>query len=466
MEDKSTASARAAKANKQKTTFSGNMGYILAVAGSAVGLGNIWRFPYLAAKYGGGIFLMVYLILMLTFGYAMIISETAIGRMTGKSPVGAFGAFGSKKWLKFGGWINAVIPMLILPYYSVIGGWVVKYCFEYLRGQADALAGDAFFGGFISDSLTAEICFAVFIVAAFLVIVAGVKNGIEAVSKIVMPLLILLAVITAVYSVTRPGALEGVKYFLVPNFKDFSIMTVVAAMGQMFYSLSLAMGILYTYGSYLKKDADIEKNTTQVEWFDTGIAILAGLMIIPAVFAFTGGDIRTLKAGPSLMFITLPKVFDSMGLGNLIGSVFFLMVLLAALTSAISLFETCTATISEEAGLNRTFSSLLVLAVSLVLGTASVFGYGIWSFVEIFGMQILDFFDFLTNSVMMPVSAFFICLLVIRAIGFDGIAREVKLSSRFRRQRMYYVVTKYIAPFFLLIILASSIASTLGFITI
>ena len=466
MEDKSTASAREAKANKQKTTFSGSVGYILAVAGSAVGLGNIWRFPYLAAKYGGGIFLMVYLILMLTFGYAMIISETAIGRMTGKSPVGAFGAFGSKKWLKFGGWINAVIPMLILPYYSVIGGWVVKYCFEYLRGQADALAGDAFFGGFISDSLTAEICFAVFIVAAFLVIVAGVKNGIEAVSKIVMPLLILLAVITAVYSVTRPGALEGVKYFLVPNFKDFSIMTVVAAMGQMFYSLSLAMGILITYGSYLKKDSDIEKNTTQVEWFDTGIAILAGLMIIPAVFAFTGGDIRTLKAGPSLMFITLPKVFDSMGLGNLIGSVFFLMVLLAALTSAISLFETCTATISEEAGLNRTLSSLLVLAVSLVLGTASVFGYGIWSFVEIFGMQILDFFDFLTNSVMMPVSAFFICLLVIRAIGFDGIAREVKLSSRFRRQRMYYVVTKYIAPFFLLIILASSIASTLGWITI
>ena len=451
---------------KQKTTFSGNIGYVLAVAGSAVGLGNIWRFPYLAAKYGGGIFLLVYLIRMMTFGYAMIVSETAIGRMTGKSPVGAFGSFGSGKWLKFGGWINAVIPMLILPYYSVIGGWVVKYCVEYLRGKSSVMAGDGFFGEFISNSFSAEICFAVFVVATFLVIIAGVKNGIETVSKIVMPLLIMLAVITACYSITRPGALAGVKYFLVPNFSDFSIMTVVAAMGQMFYSLSLAMGILITYGSYLKKDSDIERNTTRVEWFDTGIAVLAGLMIIPAVFAFTGGDIRTLKAGPSLMFITLPKVFDSMGLGNMIGSVFFLMVLFAALTSAISLFETCTATISEELGLKRTLSSVIVLIISLLLGTASVFGYGIWSYVKIFGMQILDFFDFLTNSIMMPVSAFCICLLVIRVVGFDGITKEVRLSSRFRRQPMYYVVTKYIAPFFLLIILASSIANALGFISI
>ena len=219
-------------------------------------------------------------------------------------------------------------------------------------------------------------------------------------------------------------------------------------------------------GFKVAEESDIEQNTTRVEWFDTGIAILAGLMIIPAVFAFTGGDIKTLKAGPSLMFITLPKVFDSMGLGNIIGNVFFLMVLFAALTSAISLFETCTATIAEELGFSRVVSSLIVLCVSLILGTASVLGYGIWSFVRIFGMQILDFFDFLTNSVMMPVSAFFVCILIIRVIGFDGVAKEVKLSSKFRRQPMYYIVTKYIAPFFLMIILASSIASALGFITI
>ncbi len=448
-----------------KNTFSGNLGYILAVAGSAVGLGNIWRFPYLAAKYGGGIFLLIYLILMLTFGYTLIVSETALGRMTGKSPVGAFQSFGKKKWLKFGGWINAVIPILILPYYSVIGGWVVKYLFEYLRGHAEALASEDYFGGFIADSLTSEICFALFVIATFFVIIAGVQNGIETVSKIIMPILVVLALITAVYSVTRPGALAGVKYFLIPNFRNFSLMTVVAAMGQMFYSLSLAMGILYTYGSYLKKDSDIEKNTTQVEWFDTGIAILAGLMIIPAVFAFSGGDMATLKAGPSLMFITLPKVFDSMGMANIIGSVFFFMVLFAALTSAISLFETSVSTIVEELGVKRLPSCLIVLGISLLLGTASVLGYGTLDFVRIFGMQVLDFFDFLTNSLMMPVSALFTCILILRMVGFDGIAKEVKISSQFKRQGMYNFVMKYIAPFFLIVILLSSIASVLGWIT-
>ena len=448
-----------------KNTFSGNLGYILAVAGSAVGLGNIWRFPYLAAKYGGGIFLLIYLILMLTFGYTLIVSETALGRMTGKSPVGAFQSFGKKKWLKFGGWINAVIPILILPYYSVIGGWVVKYLVEYLRGHAEALASEDYFGGFIADSLTSEICFALFVIATFFVIIAGVQNGIETVSKIIMPILVVLALITAVYSVTRPGALAGVRYFLIPNFRNFSLMTVVAAMGQMFYSLSLAMGILYSYGSYLKKDSDIEKNTTQVEWFDTGIAILAGLMIIPAVFAFSGGDMATLKAGPSLMFITLPKVFDSMGMANIIGSVFFFMVLFAALTSAISLFETSVSTIVEELGVKRLPSCLIVLGISLLLGTASVLGYGTLDFVRIFGMQVLDFFDFLTNSLMMPVSALFTCILILRMVGFDGIAKEVKISSQFKRQGMYNFVMKYIAPFFLIVILLSSIASVLGWIT-
>ena len=450
----------------QKVTFSGNLGYILAVAGSAVGLVNIWRFPYLAAKYGGGIFLLVYLILMLTFGYALMVSETALGRMTGKSPVGAFQSFGNQKWLTFGGWINAIIPMLILPYYCVIGGWVVKYAFEYLCGHADDIAADGYFGAFISDSLGSEICFAVFLLAAFLVIVAGVKNGIEAVSKVIMPMLVILSVITAVYSVTRPGALAGVKYLLVPNFSQFSLMTVVAAMGQLFYSLSLAMGILYTYGSYLKKDSDIEKNTTQVEIFDTAIALLAGLMIIPAVFAFSGGDMSTLKAGPSLMFITLPKVFDSMGFANVIGSVFFVMVLFAALTSAISLFETSVSTVTQELGMKRLPASLLILGTSLLLGTASVLGYGTWDFVRIFGMQVLDFFDFLTNSMMMPISALFTCLLILRVTGRETIAEEVRLSSQFKREKLYCFVIKYLAPAFLLVILLSSIASVLGWIQI
>ena len=384
--------------------FSGRIGYVLAVAGSAVGLGNIWRFPYLAAKYGGGMFLLVYLILMLTFGYVMIMSETTLGRMTKKSPVGAFGTFGKKKSLKFGGWINAVIPMLIVPYYSVIGGWVLKYLFEYLRGNSETLAKDGYFTEFITSSGKVELWFLVFAVLVFAVILAGVKNGVERVSRVMMPMMIVLAVVVAVYSVTRPGAVEGIKYFLIPNLEHFSIMTVVAAMGQMFYSLSIAMGILYTYGSYIGKEVDVEKSTTQVEVFDTGVALLAGLMIIPSVFAFSDGDMETLQAGPSLTFITLPKVFSSMGVGTVVGIVFFLMFLFAALTSAISLLETSVSTLEDELHWKRWKCCLLMAGVMLVIGTASSMGYGVWDSVRILGMQFLDFFDFLTNSVMMPIA--------------------------------------------------------------
>lgn len=445
-------------------SFSGRMGYVLAVAGSAVGLGNIWRFPYLAAKYGGGIFLLIYLILMLTFGYALILSETAIGRMTGKSPVGAFSAFGNKGWMKFGGWVNAVIPMLIVPYYCVIGGWVAKYLFEYLMGNSVQLAADNYFGGFISNSGSAEIWFFLFVLAVFCVVAAGVKHGVELVAKVMMPLLVILAVFVAAYSVTRPGAVGGITYLFIPNLKNFSIMTVVAAMGQMFYSLSIAMGVLYTYGSYLSKDTDIEKTTSQLELFDTAIALLAGLMIIPAVFAFSGGDPGMLKAGPSLMFITIPKVFESMGMGNLVGGVFFLMVMFAALTSAISLMETSVSTIQDETGLGRTACCILMFVFMLLLGTASVLGGGVWSFISILGMSILDFFDFLTNSVMMPIAALCTCILVVKVVGRERIAEEIKSASAFKRQSLYNFVVKYLAPVCLVIILTSSIANVFGWI--
>ena len=364
------------ESGKSRGSFSGKLGYVLAVAGSAVGLGNIWRFPYLAAKYGGGIFLLVYLVLMLTFGYALIVSETALGRMTKRSPVGAFQAFGKSFPFRFGGWINAVIPMLIVPYYSVIGGWVLKYLFEYLRGSTEVLAGDGYFSGFIADGVSAGGWFLFFGLLVVAVLFAGVKQGIERVSKVMMPLLVVLAVFVAGYSMTRPGAWEGVKYFLIPNVKNFSWMTVVAAMGQMFYSLSIAMGILYTYGSYIKKDVDIEKSTGQVEVFDTAIAILAGLMIIPAVFAFSGGDPDTLKAGPALMFITIPKVFANMGFGTGAGVMFFLLVLLAALTSAISLAESGVSTFEDQLGWSRRKSTLLMGALIILFGLASALGFG------------------------------------------------------------------------------------------
>ena len=450
--------------DNERSSFSGKLGYVLAVAGSAVGLGNIWRFPYLAAKYGGGIFLLVYLILMLTFGYVLIVSETTLGRLTRKSPVGAFGKFGKSLPFKIGGWVNAVIPMLIIPYYSVIGGWVFKYLFEYLRGSTDALAEDSYFTGFITAGASVEVWFLIFTLVVLLIIVAGVEHGIEKVSKMMMPVLVILAIIVSIYSVTRPGALEGVKYFLIPNFDYFSWMTIVAAMGQMFYSLSIAMGILYTYGSYMKKDVDIEQSTSQIEVFDTAIAFLAGLMIIPAVFSFFDGDPEKLKAGPSLMFITLPKVFASMGMGRIIGVVFFLLVLLAALTSAISLAESCVSTLEDQLGWKRNIASVVIGIVIVILGSFSALGFGMLDFVQILGMSILDFFDFLTNSLMMPIAALSTCILIVYVVGVDKIVEEVETSSKFKRKGIYKFFIKYLAPICILIILVSSIASVFGLI--
>ena len=447
-----------------RSTFSGKIGFVLSAAGASVGLGNIWRFPYLAAKYGGGIFLLVYILLAMTFGYTMIVAETSIGRMTGKSPVGAFKAFGNSGWLRFGGWINAII--LIVPDYSVFGGWVVKYLADYVLGRGSALAADGYFSAFISNGVSAEVCFAVFAALTLTIIFAGVENGIERVSKFMMPVLVVLSVIIAVYSVTRPGALEGVKYFLVPNLAHFSWMTVVAAMGQMFYSLSIAMGILITFGSYMKKDISIEGSTRNVEIFDTAIAIMAGLMIIPAVFAFSGGDPDALKAGPSLMFITIPKVFDSMGLGTPIGILFFLLVLFAALTSSIALTESAVSTLQDELGWGRKKATVVIGAVMLGLGSLSSLGYGPLAGVKIIGMQLLDFFDFLTNSVMMPIAAIAVCLLVSRVAGVNRIEQEVLLGEHmFRRKKVFNAMIRFLCPFFAAIILISSVANAFGWIS-
>ena len=454
------------KTKTARSQFTGRIGYVLSVAGSAVGLGNIWRFPYLAAKYGGGIFLLVYLVLMLTFGFALIVSETAMGRMTGKRPVGAFACFGKSAPFRFGGWINAVIPMLIVPYYSVIGGWVLKYLVEYLCGNGKAMAEDGFFGSFISSNAGAEVWFLVFTALVFFVILAGVKNGVERVSKVMMPLLLLLATFVMVYSVTRPGALAGVQYFLVPRFEDFSIMTVVAAMGQMFYSLSIAMGILVTFGSYMKEDVSIEESTENVEVFDTAIAIMAGLMIIPAVFSFSGGDPDTLQAGPSLMFITIPKVFESMGFGHVVGVLFFLLVLFAAVTSSIALTESAVSTFEDELGWSRQKATGCIGVIMVALGSLSALGYGPLAGVTVFGMQFLDFFDFLTNSVMMPIAAIAICLLVSRVIGVEKIEAEVTADGKpFRRKKIFNFMIRYLCPVFAAIILVSSVANALGWIS-
>lgn len=452
--------------NHKRSTFSGKLGFVLSAAGASVGLGNIWRFPYLAAKYGGGIFLLIYILLALTFGYTMIMAETSIGRMTKKSPVGAYASFGRSKWLSFGGWINAVIPLLIVPYYSVIGGWVIKYLVGYLTGNGSALAADGYFFTFISDGFSTEICFLIFAGITLGIIYAGVRNGIERVSKFMMPILVVLSVMIAVYSMTRPGAVRGIQYFLVPNLKNFSWMTVVTAMGQMFYSLSIAMGILITFGSYMKKDISIEGSTEHVEIFDTAIAIMAGLMIIPAVFAFSGGDPDTLQAGPALMFITIPKVFVNMGMGTFVGVLFFILVLFAALTSSIALTESSVSTIEDELGWSRKKSTLLVAVVMVILGTLSCLGYGPLASVTIIGMQFLDFFDFMTNSVMMPIAAIATCLLVSRVIGVEKIEEEVTQGGKpFKRKRVFNMMIRRLCPIFAAIILISSVANAFGWIS-
>ena len=452
---------------ENRGSFTGRLGYVLAAAGASVGLGNIWRFPYLAAKYGGGIFLLVYIVLALTFGYSMIIAETAIGRSTQQSPVGAFRVYSRPGLIRSGGWLNAVIPILIVPYYSVIGGWVCRYLFAYLTQDLSVISGDTFFTDFITDGASTELWFAVFTVMVLVVIFLGVENGIERVSKLMMPVLLALAVVLCVYSMSRPGALEGVRYFLIPRVEHFSWMTVVSAMGQMFYSLSIAMGILITFGSYMKKDVAIENSTMQVELFDTIVAIMAGLMIIPAVFSFSGGDAGALGAGPSLMFVTMPKIFESMGIGRAIGILFFVLVLFAALTSAIALSESVVAVFADELGWSRRKGTVILGVIMLALGSLSCLGYGPLASVTIIGMSFLDFFDFLTNSVLMPISAVLICLYVTKCMGLSKVEEEVTLGGHpFRRRFIFEFMIRRVCPIFALIILLSSVANAFGWIKI
>ncbi len=446
--------------NEKRSSFTGKIGFVLAAAGSAVGLGNIWRFPYLAAKYGGGIFLLVYILLAVSFGFALMIAEIAIGRKTGLSAIGAFKSLNKK--YAFVGYIAAAIPVIILPYYSVIGGWVTKYLYAFVSGGGVDAAQDAYFGGFITQLGEPTFWFLIFLGITAIVVLCGVEKGVEKVSKIMMPVLVVLSLFIAIYSVCMPGAMEGVKYYLMPDFSKFSATTVLAAMGQLFYSMSLAMGIMITYGSYMKKEVSLESSVTQIELFDTGIAFLAGLMIIPAVFAFSGGTPEALGKGPSLMFVTLPKVFESMAGGTFIGIAFFLLVLFAALTSSISLMETVVSILCDKCKIGRKLSCLIVFGFSVVLGLLSLFGYSIWAEVKIIGLQFLDFFDFISNSVLMPIVAFFTCIFVGYVIKPKAIADEVELSGKFKRKGLFNFVIKYLAPICIVLILVSSILDAFG----
>lgn len=450
-----------------RSSFTGKLGFVLAAAGSAVGLGNLWRFPYCTAKYGGGMFLFIYIVLAVTFGFSLMVAEIAIGRKTKLSAILAFDKL--KPEYSFVGVLASIVPIIITPYYCVIGGWVLKFLWSYITHPASEVAATnaadlTMFEQLITSPVEPILWFLLFLGFTILIIAIGVEKGIENFSKVLMPILVLLVAIVAVYSCTLPGAVDGVVYYLKPNINNLSVKTVLSAMTQLFYSLSLAMGIMITYGSYLKKDVNIETSVWQIEIFDTLIAFLAGLAIIPAVFAC--GKPEDLKAGPSLMFIIIPQLFATMKAGRLVGIIFFFLVFFAALTSSISLYETCVSIIQDKFKQKRTPSIVFTFFICIIIGLLSSLGYGPLSMVTFLGMQFLDLFDFLSNSVLMPIVAFFTCIFVGYVLKPKAIIEEVESSgNEFKLKTLFTVVIKYIAPILIIIILIASLLQAFGKIT-
>lgn len=459
----------------KRSNFTGSIGFVLAAAGSAVGLGNIWRFPYLAAKDHGGIFILCYIILALTFGFALLTTEIAIGRKTAQSPLTAYKKI-HKKWGGIGT-LACLVPVLILPYYCSIGGWVIKYFVNFTTGQAGVSAEDGYFTQFISQTWQPIVYMLIFLALTSLIIFRGVNKGIENVSKILMPILLILVIGISVYSltishtdadgVTRTG-LQGLKIYLIPDFKGITLkellMIIMDAMGQLFFSISVSMGIMIAYGSYVKKDTNLMKSINQIEIFDTIVALLAGLMIVPAVFVFMGQD--GMSAGPGLMFISLPKIFDQMGkIGVLIGFLFFLMVIFAALTSAVSVMEAIVSSIMDKFGLSRKKSALIVFAYAAIAGIIVCFGYNLLYFELPLPNgtvgQVLDVLDYISNSVLMPLVAFLTCILIGWVVKPKTIIDEVTLGGiKFSRKHLYILMIKFVAPIMLFILLLQSVGIT------
>lgn len=450
--------------DKKRGSFSGGLGFVFAAAGSAVGLGNLWRFPYLAAQYGGGIFLLVYLILAVTFGFALLTAEIAIGRKTKLSPVLAYKKLNKK--FSFLGYIATLVPIIIIPYYCVIGGWVTKYVTVYAQGLVAPVAKDGYFSDFIGHPVAPLVFFLIFMLLSIVVIMLGVKKGIEKLSKFLMPLLIVLTIGIAIYALTLPNAMEGVKYYLIPDFSKFSILTVAGAMSQLFYSMSIAMGIMVTYGSYTRDDVNLTKSVNRIEFFDTLVALLAGLTIIPAVYIFSGEEGLS-SQGAGLMFMTLPKVFQQMPGGNIIALLFFVLVFFAAITSSISVMEAIVSSLMDKFHLKRIPSCLIVIGICLLLGIPSSLGNGLWANIKILGMDFLTFFDYISNSILMPIVAFCTCILVGWVIKPKALTDEItKNGEKFGRKKLFNVMIKYVAPICLLFIFVTGILSQLGIITI
>ncbi len=447
-----------------RAQFSSKIGFVLTAASSAVGLGNLWRFPYLAAKYGGGIFLLTYVLLAVTFGFGLLICEIGVGRKTGLSSIGAYKALGQKS--NICGILGMIVPMIVTPYYCTIGGWVTKYLAIFVVGEDKIAATDSYFGSYISGTAQPILWLAVFLGLTAAVVFLGVEQGIEKASVVLMPILLALIILIAIYVCTREGAAAGVAYYLTPDFSKVNGKLILGALGQLFYSLSIAMGIMVTYGSYMKKEDHLETSVFQIEFFDSFVAILAGLIIVPSVYLFSGGDESALSAGSGLMFITLPKVFASFGIGRMVGLMFFALVLFAALTSAISLLEAVVSNVMDRTKWSRQKSTVVSAIFCFVVGALCSLGFGTLSSVQIFGFDILDFLDFISNNVIMPILAFCTCIFIGYQLGPQVIIDEVESGGeKFHLKQFYKFLVRFLCPIGIVAILISSVTSGLGLLT-
>ena len=434
--------------------FSSRIGFVLSAAGSAVGLGNIWRFPFLAAEYGGGIFLLVYVAVTLLFGFPVMAMEIAIGRKTMSACSSAYSKLDRRG--SFIGFLTVAVTLITLPYYCVIGGWVMKYAVMYCTGDGTLAAVDGFFSGYTAATAEPIIYQTIFLALAAAVLLCGVNDGIEKANRFLMPALIVLALVVAVYTLTLEGAWAGVLFYLTPDVSRFSFRTVLAAMGQMFYSLSLASGIMVTFGSYMQKSDSIEKSVKQIELFDIGVAFVSGLIVVPAVFAVFGADESRLTSGSGLLFETLPVVFARMPFGKVIGTLFFVLVFFAAISSAISMMEVNVANIIQRFGLKRWTAVGIMAVILLLLGIPSSLGYGLWSDIRPMGMYLLDFFDHWGNSIITPIVALLSCVFIGWVVKTDVISEEIAQDGEFKRRRSFAFIVKWLAPVFITAVLIGS----------
>ena len=456
---------------EKKGSFSGSIGFVLAAAGSAVGVGNIWRFPYLCAKDGGGLFLLIYLVLVLTFGFVLLTTDVAIGRKTKKNALNAFAAI-CPKW-KFLGYLTFLVPVLIMTYYSVIGGWITKYFVEYLVSGDNVPAQDGYFTSFITSKAAPIVFMLLFLALTAAVVYGGVEKGIEKVSSFIMPVLVVLIVAIAIFSLTlsaegedgtvRTG-MQGLAIYLLPDFHGLTVKRfleiLLDAMSQLFFSLSVSMGIMITYGSYVKPEVNLNKAVNQIEIFDTGVAFLAGAMIIPAVYVFSGTE--GMGAGPSLMFVSLPKVFAAMGkAGIVVGILFFVTAIFATLSSCISVLESIVANCMEIFHTGRKKTVLILTAIYLAASAVITLGYSIF-YVEVklpngSTGQLLDIMDYISNSVMMPFIALLSTILIGWVMTPDYVIDEMERGGeKFRRKKLYCIMIRYVAPVMMLVLFLQS----------